>query len=146
MLGELTSTCRPVTVRDKRHRPQPWPFLPPSLPPTHLFIHEDIDDWVDDRTGLGQDGRDDARLGGDEAGRTEGGQQGHDAIRQPAQQVADHHNHHHEQHPLLALPAHRCVDTADLETAAEREGEERIRNKPFDERAIFCENAACSGV
>lgn len=76
----------------KRHWPQPQR----SLPPTHLFIHEDIDDWVDDRTRLGQDWRDDARLRCDQARRTEGGQQGHDAVRQPAQQVADHHNHHHE--------------------------------------------------
>lgn len=73
---------------------------------THLFIHEDVDDGVDDGAGLGQHGRDDARLRGDQAWRAEGGQQRHDAVGQPAQQVADHHHHHHEEHALLPLPAH----------------------------------------
>lgn len=87
----------------------------------HLFVHEDVDDRVYDRAGLGQDGRDDAGLGRDQARRTEGGQQGHHAVRQPAQQVADDHDHHHEQHPLLALPAHRGINAADLETETEDE-------------------------
>ncbi len=82
---------RKIKDTDLSHRP---PSLLPSH--SHLFIHEDIDDWVDDRAGLGQDWGDDARLGRDQAPRPEGGQQGHDAVRQPAQQVADHHNHHHE--------------------------------------------------
>lgn len=95
---------------------------PPSLPPSysHLFIHEDIDDRVDDRARFGQDRGDDAGLGRDQAWWPKGCQQSHDAVRQPAQQVADHHYHHHEQHPLLTFPAHRCIYPANLETARER--------------------------
>lgn len=87
---------------------------------THLFIHEDVDNGVDDGTGLGQHGRNDAGLRGDQARRAEGGQQGHDAVGQPAQQVADHHHHHHEEHALLPLPAHRGVDAADLPDNTEK--------------------------
>lgn len=90
---------------------------------THLFIHEDVDDGVDDGAGLGQHGRDDAGLWGDQAWWAEGGQQGHDAVGQPAQQVADHHHHHHEEHALLPLPAHRGVDAADLPGRGHRGGE-----------------------
>lgn len=95
---------------------------------THLFVHEDVDDRVDHRAGLGQDGRDDAGLGRDQARRAEGGQQGHHAVRQPAQQVADDHHHHHEEHPLLALPAHRGVNAADLDTETGRGGLDERRS------------------
>lgn len=95
---------------------------PSGLAHAHLLVHEDVDDRVYDGAGLGQDGRDDAGLGRDQARRTEGGQQGHHAVRQPAQQVADDHDHDHEQHPLLALPAHRGVNAADLEPETGRGG------------------------
>lgn len=102
---------------------------PLSLSATHLLVHEDVDDRVNDRAGLGQDGRDDAGLWCDQVRRTEGGQQGHHAVWQPAQQVADDHDHDHEQHSLLALPAHRGVDAADLETVAGGRGVVRWKGK-----------------
>lgn len=102
---------------------------PVGLSATHLFVHEDVDDRVNDRAGLGQDGRDDAGLWRDQVRRTEGGHQGHHAVRQPAQQVADHHDHDHKQHPLLALPAHRGVDAADLERVTGGRGVVRWKGK-----------------
>lgn len=92
---------------------------------THLFIHEDVDDGVDDGAGLGQHGRDDAGLRRDQARWAKGGQQCHDAVGQPAQQVAAHHHHHHKEHALLPLPAHRGVDATDLPGRGHR-GEGRL--------------------
>lgn len=94
----------------------------------HLLVHEDVDHRVNDRAGLGQDGRDDAGLGRYQVRRAEGGHQGHHAVRQPAQQVADDHDDDHEQHPLLALPAHGGVDAADL-TVTGRRGAVRRKGK-----------------
>lgn len=116
--------CKSFKPRIKNNKNKQWPQLESSLSATsHLFIHEDVDDRVDDGARLGQDRGDDARLGRDQAGRPEGGQQCHDPVRHPAEQVADHHDHHHEQHALLALPAQRRVDPAHLQAAQERRGE-----------------------
>lgn len=87
---------------------------------SHLFIHEDIDDGVDHCAGLGQDGGDDTGHWCDQTWGSKCGQQGHDAIRQPAQQVAHDHNHHHEQDTLLSFPSHGGVDATYLKEAKEK--------------------------
>lgn len=121
-MAKTTSAFSPAMLKDNKAATSDTTSLPPSLP--HLFIHEDIDDRVDDRARLRQDRRDDAGLGRHQTWRPKGGEQGHNAVRQPAQQVADHHNHHHKQDALLTFPAHRCVDSAHL-----REGRGRRRGK-----------------
>lgn len=90
----------------------------------HLFIHKDIDDWVDDGARLGQDWRNDACFWCDQVRWPKGGQQSHDTIWQPAQQVTDHHDNHHEQNSLLPLSAHWHIDPTHLETIIVQRREE----------------------
>ena len=88
----------------------------------HLFVHEDVDDGVDDRAGFGQQRGHDAGLRRDEAWVSECGQQGHDSVRKPAEQVADHHDDDHEQDTVLPLAAQGRVYSTDLQDQR-REGE-----------------------
>lgn len=81
---------------------------------THLLVHEDVDDGVDDRAGLGEDGRDDAGDGADESRPAEGGHDGDDAIRHPADQVAHHRGDDHEQNVKLSPTSCRPPDMTHL--------------------------------
>lgn len=94
---------------------------------THLVVHEDVDDWVNDCAELGQDRGDDAGGRGHQARTPECGHQSHDPVGQPAQQVGHHHGDHHQQHTLLPLTADGRVDAAHLQNRRKmerRSGEE----------------------
>ena len=81
---------------------------------THLFVHEDVDDRVDDGAALGEDRWDDAGDRADDSRPTEGGHHGDDAVRHPAEQVANHRGHHHEQDVELSATGRRPPDTTHL--------------------------------
>lgn len=81
---------------------------------SHLFVHEDVDDGVDDRAALGEDRRHDARHRADESRPAEGGHHGDDAVRHPAEQVTDHRGDDHEQDVELAPPRRRPPDATHL--------------------------------
>lgn len=85
-----------------------------SMTPTHLFVHEDVDEWVDDGAALGQQRRHHAGHGADDVGGSERCHHGHDAVRHPAQQVAGRRGQNHEQYVVLSLPGCRLPDLAHL--------------------------------
>ena len=80
----------------------------------HLFVHEDVDDGVDDGAGLGEEGRHHAGHQADEARPAERRHHGYDSVRQPAKQEANHRGEHHEQDVELSAPRRRAPDTTHL--------------------------------
>lgn len=87
-----------------------------SMAPTHLFVHEDVDEGVDDGAALGQQRRHHAGHRADDVGGSECRHHGHHAIRHPAQQVAGRRGQNHEQYVVLSLPRCRLPDLAHLRT------------------------------
>lgn len=84
------------------------------MTPTHLFVHEDVDEWVDDGAALGQQRRHHAGHRADDVGGSECSHHGHHAIRHPAQHVAGRRGQNHEQYVVLSLPGCRLPDLAHL--------------------------------
>lgn len=85
-----------------------------SMTPTHLFVHEDVDERVDDGAALGQQRRHHAGHGADDVGGSERRHHGHHAVRHPAQHVAGRRGQNHEQYVVLSLPGCRLPDLAHL--------------------------------
>lgn len=85
---------------------------PPPVP--YLFIHQNINDGVDDCTALGQQWRHHAGNRTDDVGGAEGCHHGYDAVRCPAEQVAGGCSQHHEQDVVFPLSRWRLSDPAHL--------------------------------
>lgn len=68
----------------------------------HLFVHEYVDDGVDDGAALGQEWRDHAGHRTDDVGRAKRRHHGHHAVRHPAQQVAGRRGQNHEEYVVLS--------------------------------------------
>ena len=80
----------------------------------HLFVHEYIDEGVDDGATLSHDGGHHGQDGGDEARVSKGGHHGDHAVGHPAQQVTHHCGDHHEQDVELSPPRRRLTDPPHL--------------------------------
>lgn len=80
----------------------------------HLFIHEYVNERVDDGGELGQQRRHDGGLWAQEVSGAEGREQSRHSVGQPADQVAHHHRDDHHQHALLSAAGHHRTHAADL--------------------------------
>lgn len=85
-----------------------------GLGSAHLFVHENIDEGVDDCATLSHDGGHHGQDGGDEARVSKGGHHGDHAVGHPAQQVTHHRGDHHEQNVELSPPRCRLTDPPHL--------------------------------
>ncbi len=85
-----------------------------SLQNIHLFVHEDVDDGVNDSAALGKDRRNDAGNGANDSWLAEGGHHGNDTIRHPAEQITHHCGNDHEQDVKLSATSRRSPDTTHL--------------------------------
>ena len=81
---------------------------------TYLFVHEDVDEGVDDGTALGQDGWYHTGNGGDNAWTAKRGHHGHHPIRHPAEKVEHHGGDHHDEDVVLSAPGRRLPEPSDL--------------------------------
>jgi len=66
-----------------------------------LSAHQDVDEGVVGRAGLGEEGRDDGHGGGDGALPSERLHHGHGGVGRPAHQEAGDHQQEHGRHLLL---------------------------------------------
>lgn len=81
---------------------------------THLLVHEDVDERVDDCATLGQQGWHHAGHRANDVWWTECRHHGHHAIRHPAQQVTCGRGQDHEQDVELSLSSCRLADLTHL--------------------------------
>lgn len=81
---------------------------------THLFVHEDVDEGVDDGAALRQQRRHHAGHRADDVGGSECCHHGHHAVRHPAEQVAGRRGQNHEQYVVLPLPGCSLPDLTHL--------------------------------
>lgn len=91
---------------------------------TDLFVHQDVDDGVNDGAALGEERRDDAGHGADDPWPSKGGHHGNDAVRHPADQVTHHRGDDHEQDVKISATSCRVPDTTHLTDKTEEEVEQ----------------------
>lgn len=120
-----------------------------TTPPTNLFVHEDVDERVDDSAALGQERGHHGGHGGDDAGPAKRRHHGHHAVGHPAQYIAHHRSQHHEQDVVLS-PPRRCptylthLETGEMKGESEW-GEETVcfvtpgreYNSPFAQTEMY---------
>lgn len=85
-----------------------------GLGSAHLFVHEYIDEGVDDSATLSHDGGHHSQDGGDKARVSKGGHHSDHAVRHPAEQVTHHCSDHHEQDVELSPPRRWLTDPPHL--------------------------------